>query len=90
MGCVGGCQQALTHLYQVPETKDPSHREFPVRWPRCLSLMVLGTTAQPAPNQRAQYRGEMGLLFRDLVLLDAGSPHRPWRASYPTRPMDDP
>ena len=42
------------------------------RWPRCVSLVVLGTPhlgagAQPAPNQRASFRGEMSLQYQDLV-----------------------
>ncbi len=37
------------------------------RSPRRGSLMVQVITAQPAPNERAQDRGEMGLYHRDLV-----------------------
>ncbi len=42
---------------------DTTHRRplYLTRSPRCLLLMVLGTTAQHAPNERARYSGEMSL-----------------------------
>jgi len=39
--------------------------------------MVLRTMAQPAPNERVRYRGEMSLQYRDLVWSGSGGFPRP-------------